>query len=132
MDTTAVFTDVIINVSMDTSFTEWLNNELEKRNWSQSELARKGNLSKGAISHIMNGTRKAGNDVCEAIAEVLGYPPEYIFRKAGLLPPIPEETEKSKRLIHMFNIMPDDEQNDLLTYLEIKLQMLEKEGRVRK
>ena len=80
-------------------FSEWLMRELNSRHWSQSDLARKSGITRGSISHILNGTRKAGNDVCEGIARAFGYPPAFVFEKAGLISDSEKEmSEQVERL----------------------------------
>lgn len=66
-------------------FTQWLQNQLDTRAWDHAELARRSGLTKGGISHIMNGTRNASPDVCIAIARALGLSREEIFRARGYL-----------------------------------------------
>jgi transcriptional regulator with XRE-family HTH domain len=65
-------------------FREWLRKELNERGWSQSELARRGNVTPGAISAILTGNSNPGPKSCMAIARAFNIPPENIMRKAGL------------------------------------------------
>ena len=78
----------LTGVSME--FIDWLNNELNKRGWTQADLARQSGITTAGISRIMTGERKPGKDICTAIADALRYPPETIFRIARLLPNKPE------------------------------------------
>ena len=71
-------------------FTEWLNEELIKRNWSQADLARKSGLTTAGISRLVTNDRKPGPEACMSIAKAFNYHPEIVFRAAGLLPPKPE------------------------------------------
>ena len=66
-------------------FTEWLTQEMQKRGWSQAELARESGITKGALSHIFSGTRKPGVIMLKAIAQAFYLPAEHVFRIAGLL-----------------------------------------------
>lgn len=71
-------------------FSAWIENELEKRNWSQRELVRRSKnsgykISPGQLSHIISGSRQAGPDACIAIAIALGVSREEIFRARGWL-----------------------------------------------
>ena len=69
-------------------FTEWLLDELKKRQWRPANLANKAGLGSGTLSHVLNGSRKPGSDLCRAIAAALGEPEEKVFRLAGLLSPL--------------------------------------------
>lgn len=84
------------------SFITWLEAELIKRDWRLADLARKANLDTGSISRILSGTRKPGPEVCVAIARALNYPPEVLFRLAGLLPPDPGVDPEEKEVLHLF------------------------------
>ena len=79
------------------TFAEWLEQELNKRGWRPADLARQADIPDATLSRILNNTRGAGPDACNAIASALGYPPVLVFRKARLLPPeedlSPEEQE---------------------------------------
>lgn len=77
-------------------FTEWLQNELNKRGWSQRELVRRsdeyGNkISKTQLTNILLGKRNAGPDSCIAIAQTLELPRETVFRARGWLSKEPED-----------------------------------------
>ena len=68
-------------------FTEWLTQEMQKRGWSQAELARESGITKGALSHIFSGTRKPGVVMLKAISQAFNLPAEHVFRVAGILEP---------------------------------------------
>ncbi|MHC4413633.1 MAG: helix-turn-helix transcriptional regulator [Planctomycetota bacterium] len=71
-------------------FSGWLQGELDKREWSQADLARKAGFSRAAISLVISQDRKPGPDFCRAIAKALELPEEHVFRKASLLSPKPD------------------------------------------
>lgn len=77
-----------------TDFARWLDSELKKRRWTKADLARASELSQTAIGQVFSDKRKPGPDLCNAIAGALDLPPETVFRKAGLLPELPEDDEK--------------------------------------
>ena len=82
---------IYYQMSTDTNFSGWLQEELKKRGMSQADLSRKSGLSTAAVSRIMGGSRGVGAEACTAIARALKLPPETVFRQAGLLPWEPEE-----------------------------------------
>lgn len=73
------------------NFTEWVDTELAKRSWTRAELSRRANVSQSTLSMVWSGERQPGAELCVAIAHALNFPPETIFRAAGLLPALPEE-----------------------------------------
>jgi transcriptional regulator with XRE-family HTH domain len=87
---------------------EWLEVELAKRAWKPADLARAAHLPDATISNILNFNRKAGSDVCNAIAKALDEPPEKIFRLAGILPPLPPPVEEEREAIGILRNLPPD------------------------
>ena len=89
------------------AFRDWLWKELKKRNLTQSKLVEKSeeDISAAAISHVLNGTRKPGLELCRAVASALNYPTEYVLRKAGLLEATEEEIDP--RLVEANRLMKE-------------------------
>lgn len=105
-------------VTMDNAFVTWLIYELEKRKWSNSELARQAGLVPSAVSQVVSGDRSPGYKFCIKIAKPLELPPETILRKAGLLPRLPTPREVSdltiQELVDIIRNLPENSQRDLL------------------
>lgn len=68
-------------------FPAWLQNELDKRGWRPTELARRADLDDGIISRALSGARMPSNRSLEKISDALGIPIEEVFSRAGILPP---------------------------------------------
>lgn len=83
-------------------FIDWLTEELNKRGWTQSDLARKSGITKGGLSHVFAGTRKPGIDMCKGIAGAFDLPEIYVFSMAGLMQPIEydEVSEEFRIILH--------------------------------
>lgn len=93
---------------MDKSgFGEWLQKELEKRSWSQSEMSRRSGISQAQIGRLIAGTRNPGYDACEAIAHTLGYSVDTIYRIAGLLPKSRSNTPDMDAVIEAMQDLPE-------------------------
>jgi len=69
------------------SFGDWIVQELKARDWRQADLARAMHMDSAVVHNLITGNRGPGVDTCNAIAKAFGYPPEMVFRIAGLLPP---------------------------------------------
>ena len=106
------------------NFPEWLLGEIEKRGWTQAELARRAEVTPAQISRVLSQAQQPGPDTCTGIARALRISPEEVFRRAGLLPPQPEETPTSRELLYMFMQLDDQDQERILsitrTFLEEK------------
>jgi transcriptional regulator with XRE-family HTH domain len=76
-------------------FSDWLQDEMNKRGWSQSDLSRNSGVNRQVISTYINQQRKKPDEnILIDIARALNLPPETVFRAAGLLPPVSEDEAK--------------------------------------
>ena len=71
-------------------FKDWLLEEMTKRSWSQSDLARSADLNRAVINKLLSGHSAPRPTTLEAIARAFKVPTERVYRIAGLLPEIPE------------------------------------------
>ncbi len=70
-------------MTQQTKFVAWLQTEMAKRKWSQKDLAEAMGLSAGAISRVMSGDRKPGEDFVKGAARALGYDVEFVLKQTG-------------------------------------------------
>jgi len=116
------------------TFSEWLQNELKKRSWSQREVVRRGKrlgykLSSGQLSHIISETRQAGPDACIAIAHGLGVSREEVFRARGWLLGTfsdPGIDSRIEQLAHGLNTLPFESREIALDIMEPALDSVRK------
>lgn len=106
---------------MDTGFGTWLIAQMDDRGWNNSDLARRAGLAPSTISTVVNGQKRPGPEFCSGVAVALDVPPVIVFRKAGLLPPIDPETERSRELQYLFRRLGDEDQTIMLTILRAML-----------
>ena len=98
-------------------FVTWLNLELGMRGWSTRELARRAGVSAAAISNVLNRYNKPGKRTCKGIARAFNTSSEDVFRRAGILPPIPDLDANAEAMLHLFRNLPVDEQDRVLTIM---------------
>jgi len=110
-------------------FVCWLQAEMDRRGWNQADLARESGLSRGAVGNVLRQERDPGKDFLIGIAYALKLPPETVFRIAGLLPEVSEETEYSKQLVHLAGQLPEQLRNQLLEYARFLVAQVEAEGK---
>ena len=109
---------------------KWLLNELEIREWSQADLARRAGVSRAAISDILSGKRNLGRDLAISIAEVLKLPLEDVFRAAGILPPEPAQDNTLYKINHLYHTLKEpSNKTRALEFLEFLSQQEEKNDR---
>lgn len=111
--------DLKIVTSVNVIF-DWIDQQLNKRGWSNSELARNAGLSHSAISMVRNGQRGVTFEFCLAIAQAFGERPEKIFRIAGLLPAsagvVDDLTKEEAEVLELWRSLPTDEQSRKLMF----------------
>lgn len=111
---------------IEMNFDEWLSGEMEKRGWSQSDLARHAGLSQAQVSRVANGLRPPGNDFCLAVAKAFRLPVEKVMRKAGLLPPEGDKSDQKDELVYLFEQLKQAGQDDLVNYAHFLLEKQER------
>jgi len=109
-----------VKMSIVENFQKWLNDELNKRGWSQADLARETNMARGSISLIMGQGRSLGLDSVVALSRAFGYSVDFILRRAGYLPAISADDEQEQELVHKFNKLPSEARTDVLDFTRYK------------
>lgn len=99
-------------------FSTWLEYQLAMRGWRPIDLANAAGVPNATISRVLNGDRKAGPEVATAIADALDLSPEFVFRRAGLLPdlPPPERDPTFQELTEVMRNMSPDERREIVDY----------------
>lgn len=94
--------DKMFSVGQNTVFSEWLQSEMDKRDWSQSDCARAADLNRAVINKLLNGKCKPQPSTLEAIARAFKIPVEAAYRAAGLLPANAEQDDAMEQLVYIF------------------------------
>lgn len=116
----------------NTTFADWLDEQMGIKGFSQSELARRAGLSRQAISDYLNRKRTYPDErALQAIAHAFGYPVEQVYRAAGILPPSSQPTERKTLIEHMLDQLSDEEQEDILKYIEFRLEQYKEKEKKR-
>ncbi len=113
-------------------FFQWLQEELNKRNWSQSDLVKHSEtvgypISQAQLSRIITGIRQAGPEACIAIAHALGVSRQEVFRARGWL--FQESTEvdpRAERLARQVSALPPPGRELILDVIEPMLDSVRK------
>jgi len=112
-------------------FAEWLRETIEARGWNQNKLAQVSGISAAQIGRIMSGERQAGPDACRAFADALGLPPEIVFRRAGLLPPVDNAGERAAITAHLVDQLPVADQEAVIAFARQRLETAKRAAAVR-
>ena len=89
-------------VGQNLRFAEWLQAEMDKRGWSQSDCARACELNRAVINKLLNGKSRAQPFTLAAIARGFKIPVETAYRAAGLLPPNIDGDDSTQEVVYIF------------------------------
>jgi transcriptional regulator with XRE-family HTH domain len=89
-------------VGQSLRFAEWLQAEMDKRGWSQSDCARACELNRAVINKLLNGKSRAQPLTLAAIARGFKIPVETAYRAAGLLPPRTDSDDSTQEVMYLF------------------------------
>jgi transcriptional regulator with XRE-family HTH domain len=107
-----------------TSFIDWLDRELAERGWNDYQLAHRAGLSHSVISKARRGHTPRW-EACAAIAGALRLPAELVFRRAGLLPPLPEDESALAELRALIPQLTPRDRQELVQIARLKLRLAE-------
>lgn len=115
---------------METDFITWLTTELNRRGWSQSELARRADIVQSGVSMVLNGQHGPGFEFCAGIAKALNVPPELVMRKAGILPELPAEVDQQQlaMLTDYYRRLSPRVREELVAYAAFKYERSQEQG----
>jgi len=123
----------MVDVGKRIDFSEWLQAEIDKRGWSQSDLARSADLNRAVINKLLNGKSHAQPATLEAISRALKIPIEITYRAAGLLPSNSENDDALEEAIHVLkSIQSTQHKATAITLLKALINEEENEQRTEK
>ena len=108
--------NMMMHTGNSKSFSQWLLDEITERRLSYVEVAKRGGISHARISQVIGG-EPPGKRFCRGIAKAFDLPVEDIFRRAGILPPIPDLDANAEAMLHLFRNLPESEQDRVLTIM---------------
>ena len=97
---------------MNDKLSDWISNELQRRGWSQREVARRGGISHSTVSDVLSGQRTPTADFCIAIANAFGTSRADVLTRAGILPDV--ESHNVRQLTHLFDQLSTEDQTAIL------------------
>ena len=100
------------------SFEHWLNEEIQKRGWSQSEAARRSiTVSASMFSQVISGVARPGPDFLDGVARAFGLTRREVYSRAGRIEPEPDsETPSAKEVLNYFASLTQEHQQDVIEH----------------
>jgi len=99
----------MLGMILDNDFSDWLRNELDKRQWTQAELAHSAGVSRAVVNKLLSRKTYPQPDTLQAIARAFKIPVETAYRAAGLLPPEPKVETFEAEIIHKLKLIKSPE-----------------------
>lgn len=100
----------MLGMTLDiTNFPDWLQSELDKRDWSQADLANSAGISRAVVNKLLNRKTFPQPDTLQAIARAFKIPVETVYRAAGLLPQETESETFEAEIIHKLKLIQSPE-----------------------
>jgi len=96
------------------SFWEWAEKELDIRRLSWYRIEKLSNLSNASIGKRARERLPPTKITCQALAKAFRVPVEYVFRKAGFLPPQTINDEEASEILALFNNLSKADQERLM------------------
>jgi len=116
-------------------FSEWFRNELNKRDWSQADMARISDMKSSHISRLINGDRNPGKKTCRQIARAFKIPQQEVFIHAGQIDPPHNYDPEINRIIHKISELKPEYRIEVEDLIDVKLkrqkQPVPMDGRVK-
>jgi transcriptional regulator with XRE-family HTH domain len=98
-------------------FSNWLYEQMQDKNISQAELARRARRTRATINNYVNKKiNKPDNDVLIDIADGLDVPDFVVFRKAGILKSVDLAEEIIQEFFYTFEGLSPIDKEDVLEY----------------
>ena len=104
------------------NISEWLIEQLNIRDWSKAELARKSGLDPSTISNIINGKRGVSEESLNAIARAFHLPPGEVFQQANFLPQVSENDRAREELRYLYDQLSPHDKEEALEWMRFKAE----------
>ena len=107
-------------------FVEWIEKELDDRDWSRADLSKHGKITAPQVTRILNREQNPGIEFCRAISVAFKIPLEQVFRRATILPANPEINEEIETMVSEASKLPKDDQREVLAFIRMKNNLRKK------
>jgi transcriptional regulator with XRE-family HTH domain len=109
-------------------FSEWLSQKLKDRGWKASVLAEKADIDPAILTRALKAQRMPSHESLIRIARGLHLSVETVYQAAGLLPEKPQHDPTLDEVNFKLNLLPEEDQQDVLRYVDFLLSKREREG----
>lgn len=106
-----------------TSFSEWIVSELERRGWSRSEAARRGDISASMMDKVINGVSQPGLSFIKGIAKAFNISLVEVLERAGeYQPKSPVEWQSDREEWESaYDVLSPEDRAEMLEFVRLKI-----------
>jgi len=115
----------MIGMIHNIDFPDWLQTELDKRHWTQAELAHSAGISRAVVNKLLNRKTYPQPDTLQAIGRAFKVPVETVYRAAGLLPEQPKTDTFMAEIVHKLKLIKSSKRRE--TALRVLNALIEEE-----
>jgi transcriptional regulator with XRE-family HTH domain len=102
-----------------TDLINFIDDELNRRNWTKADLSRESEISQAHISRIFSGNFQPGLNFYKSIAFTFGVSIEVILKIAGEIEEDNKLNKKKEVMESKFNILSDDYQELVIEFIDL-------------
>lgn len=96
---------------------EWLQEQLDRRHWTQNEFARYAGIAQSAVTRFTSGT--AGCDIAIRIANALNVSPALTLALLGKTPPPPSmQAVETETLAYLYTALDEAGREQLMLFAD--------------
>lgn len=106
---------------------EFLLLEMRSKSITPADITKRTGLSASQVSKVLNRESPAGAKAIECFAQALSLPIDVLYQHAGILPKPLRHDEKRQELVHLYEMMNDDNKEDQIAYARMKLEKQDRE-----
>lgn len=90
------------------SFAEWLSKKIEDHRMSQTELAQRLGLTRGAVNNLLSGRSKNPSaETMQKLADIFHVPADELYRIVGILPTKSKRDALEEEANYLFSKLKD-------------------------
>lgn len=113
---------------VDSSFTNWIRDEMIKRGWRQADVVRMTGITRGGLSLILNGQVRPAPQTLSQLAKAFGVSPDFLMRKVGYLPRQEDFDPMLKEANYKLSLLDQAKKQQVLDFMDFLIGRNQRNG----
>lgn len=119
--------DIFCGMSEKLDVVDYLLKVMEDRELIPADITKRSGLSPSQVSKVLNRESPPGQKALDSFSKALNLPADDLYRRAGILPMKPNADETVSEIVHIYHMLTEINQGDLLDYAKNRLAKQERE-----